>query len=357
MMSNVQSLIKKLWKGNINPEEARALDQILSDENSGFKNELQESFFQSLSDPKAVKTEKPADKILESLLLRIEEQENKKKTVFRMYRNILWWSAASVILIVGGVQLYNKKTNNQLFREGAAVVQIGESGGDVKVITNHKTTDMEVVLADRSTIILSPQSAVSYHTSFGVRERNISLKGKGFFKVSKNKALPFSVFAEGVSTTALGTEFTVSTLAKNTVEVKLFEGKVVVRKTDKSIQDIYLVPGQQVSMNTQNKNYNLSRFEEAERQDLLRSTETEKQGGVVSGDVALQFANEPLTRVFDQLSTTYKTRITYSKDQVDGLYFSGSVLKKDSLKTILSIITNMNGLKYEETNGEVLIKK
>jgi ferric-dicitrate binding protein FerR (iron transport regulator) len=114
---------------------------------------------------------------------------------------------------------------------------------------NTSGKEKRVQLPDGSLIVLADKSEIGYREPFRDK-RDITLRGKAYFKVAKDKTRPFTVISGVVSTTALGTEFTV-TAFENTSQiiVRLYEGKVVIKPVEKGNlklrKEVYLLPGQQ----------------------------------------------------------------------------------------------------------------
>jgi ferric-dicitrate binding protein FerR (iron transport regulator) len=163
------------------------------------------------------------------------------------------------------------------------------------------------------------------------------------------------VYSNGLTTTALGTQFSVNMNEKNKIEIKLYEGKVLIHAADKNlhaINDIYLIPGQSFVASIPDKRYVLSVFTDEGTLPVSHN----RHAGTHAG-MDMQFDKEPLHAVFDKLSKRYHTRIEYTKTQLEGLYFTGTITASDSLQTILSIISNMNGLRFEEQGDYLLIQR
>ncbi len=81
-----------------------------------------------------------------------------------------------------------------------------------------------VRLDDGSVVLLGPDSAIA--VSHGIATRDLRLlKGEAFFEVTPDPRRPFSVLAQGVKTTVLGTSFNVR-LARDGAEVAVRTGIV-----------------------------------------------------------------------------------------------------------------------------------
>lgn len=93
--------------------------------------------------------------------------------------------------------------------------------------TRHKVS---YTLDDGSVVTLYARSEIICNQPFDNNKRDITLRGKALFKVSKDKARPFTVYAKGFSTTALGTTFRISAYdSSKRSTVKLLEGKVALK--------------------------------------------------------------------------------------------------------------------------------
>lgn len=351
IMNKIQSLIEKLWKGTISPEEITILENALKNVNDEESNQVK-NHFRKLYEQDAAPHQNNKNKaiLLERILKSIDEIEMRQPKRLTFGSRYIWWAAAA---IVGICTLFLFQINNHsLDTADNKIVQV------IQTIKNKQQHSINVGLPDGSAIVLFPKSAISYNQEFNKKDRIINLKGKAIFKVAKNKARPFSVLSEGFATTALGTQFLVTSTKENQIEVKLFEGHVRVRdihSKGKNIPDIYLKPGQLLTLNKLSTKYEISTFRLNENTLVTTAKITTKNQIVNNG--SLNFNNTPLNMVLQKLSEKYKTTIDYDKETVEGLYFTGRVEQTDSLNTVLSIIANMNGLKLKEEQGKLIITK
>lgn len=121
--------------------------------------------------------------------------------------------------------------------------QLTESSLAYTIIANPSTKIKAVFLPDSSVVELEPNAELRYIEEFRTN-RHITLTGKAFFKVKKDKQHPFRVSCQETTTTVLGTSFTIDGNAKNTVEVSLYEGRVQMN-VDDSESSWILAPGEQ----------------------------------------------------------------------------------------------------------------
>ena len=172
------------------------------------------------------------------------------------------------------------------------------------------------------------------------------------FKVTKDKKRPFTVYAGGIATTALGTRFLVNATDSKKVMVRLLDGKVVIKTaagSNLAMKDVYLSPGEQFSFDKDSRQYAVNRSPDtpAVTAEPIRSVPTNAE------KPELVFRKEPLGRVFEKVSHLYKMPLVFRKEDMDGLYFTGTFLQSDNLNIVLSTICNVNDLLVTK-NGETI---
>lgn len=221
----MEELIDKFWQGKCSLEERKFLLQNLEDP-SQLERDALNKYNTIVSDPKG------KDYVYyNDLFLRIKGQievgheQGKPKYLYRLYS----LTAAAIVVITSTFLFFGqKKESTQKINHSVTLIN--------KVITESNTTltDKSILLKDGSIVKIRPGSSISYTSTYNLKERNLTLlKGEAYFKVIKQKNKPFTVNSSDVLTTALGTTFTISKTALNKVEIKLLEGKVVVRSVRK----------------------------------------------------------------------------------------------------------------------------
>lgn len=135
--------------------------------------------------------------------------------------------------------------------------------GKVTFASSSNEKNIELKLADGSTVYLNRDSKITYPKDFGRNNRKVSLRGEAFFDVAPDASRPFIIDAGKASVRVLGTSFNVMTdNGSNEVEVYVETGKVLLTSTDGS-KSITLEPeyvgkvsdsGSSQSLNT-NVNY------------------------------------------------------------------------------------------------------
>lgn len=336
-MNKIRILIKKFWEDQLSEEESNELDSLLKYGDTEFRSELEREFHQSVALKEGTKES------------RRERQWGK---VVSIGHRSIWGAAAAVIVVLFiGMQLFNSKETGVVVKsDDHTMAEDRNNNNDIAEVENSSGIDLPIHLPDGSTVMLAPRSKVSYKRYFDAKNRDIQLTGKAVFKVAKDKNRPFSVLTGEYATTALGTEFEVNTFGKNKIVVKLFEGKIKVHaiRHVSNFETVYLTPGQSLSIDKERKPENI----------LVKKPLKKEIGSNSENRLAqLSFDHESLKDVFDKLSSTYKVNIEYNAQDVEGLYFTGYLLESDTIKSILTLIANMNDLDITDTQGGFRIVK
>ena len=234
---------------------------------------------------------------------------------------------------------------------------------------NNSGSTKHIILKDGSIISLSEKSEVRFSEPFEEGKRDIFLIGKAGFKVAKDQSRPFTVFSGDISTTALGTEFTVTAFknAEN-ITVRLFEGKVVIKSTITAKmrlkKNLYLRPGQQLVYNIRNASAFITTFRRSGGQIIKPENNINEHLVIDNPNIPLHdagswfmFNNQSLSQVFDQLEGLYNIEIIYNKKDLQKRYFIGKFEKTDSLQHVLQMITSLNGLVSEKKKNAYYISK
>ena len=178
------------------------------------------------------------------------------------------------------------------------------------------------VLKDSSRVVLSPHSEMT--ASIGGK-RSITLKGQAYFEVARDTAKPFTVKAEEVLVTVLGTGFEVSAYDTSaTVLVKVRHGHVRVQVEGSELD---LLAGDAASYDRATK----------------RLKRVALPSSVVWGDRILQFEEAPMTEVVQRLETIYGVNIELGNPAVGACRLTAD-FDNESIDRILSVIADTFGI-------------
>ncbi|SEA02488.1 protein of unknown function [Arachidicoccus rhizosphaerae] len=263
--------------------------------------------------------------------------------------------AACLILAVGGFIFYQYSGIKGSTRHLVAVNNDSRPLSHRVILSNTTDKDEKRQLSDHSMVILSPGSQISFLDSFAKNSRMITLEGKAIFKVARDIRRPFIVTAGGVKTTALGTTFSVDSRKKRIV-IRLFEGKIAIAPTAISslkMATVYLNPGDEFRADLINSLYWKGKAASSEIKKVI----PKEKSSDLNHDEDLIFNKSDLRNVFLTLGKHYHTKIEYDKALVNGLSFTGSFKRSDSLTVILRIVCSLNGLDFENKEGGFVIQK
>lgn len=292
-----------------------------------------------------------------------EAKPNRRAKVYNFFISAA--VAASMLVVIAlGWRLTN---NNATFEKPITKVneEIHSKAPYIRYQLNTTDKPEQLVLQDGSELKLYGNSMISYHEPFTGNKRDITLAGEASFKVAKDKSKPFTVFSGDISTTALGTQFTVTAFRKDkNITVRLYEGKVVVKSANSAKRrlknDYYLLPGQELVYNNKDLTAKVRRFrgntgivkskKEKPSADILTIPENENGSWFM-------FNNQSLDKVFDELGNMYGVDIEYAKRDVYNRYFIGKFDRKDSVENIIKQIADLNNLEVIKKNNKFIIRK
>ncbi|MDX2071846.1 MAG: FecR domain-containing protein [Haliscomenobacter sp.] len=200
-----------------------------------------------------------------------------------------------------------------------------------------KDENRRVELQDGSVVWLGPGSSLRFQKGFSKKARAIELSGEAFFQVKKDQSRPFSVSAEGIRTTALGTSFRVK--AKNNspeVRVALITGSVMVQSEKNTLQQAsyFLTPGKQFVLL---KGSNNPKVESVDNQLVLDLR-----------DGKLVFEDAPLKHVLLQLKAIYHVDIDFKSKMINDCIVNTSFPKNEPVKNILTVLAFANSLEVTQ---------
>lgn len=276
-----------------------------------------------------------------SIIAEIEEKEKVKK----MPRAWIRYAAAIVVIITGAFLVY--MAGGKINRAKPVIASY------VRVI-NPIAKIYKVAMEDGSKVSLYPNSEVVYRKPFGGSDRKITLKGKAFFEVAKNKAKPFRVYSNSVITTAVGTSFTiVSDSLADEVNVFLHSGKVTIEQSGSRSKKVYLTAGQQLS-------WNIASGSSIVRESLpvIKPLSPAKKLIYKSPEIfTLVFDQEPLPDVLKKIGSRFTIPLNYCPEELNSFYFSGTIKSTDKPIRIFQRIAVLHDLVIKEDKRGYRISK
>lgn len=330
-MEITNELIAKFFRQECTPEESKFINDYFDQHPDALDGYMTEDDWQNFE-----AEDKLHPAVSQKMLQNIQDKIEVPRRIHKLNFKTLM-AAASVVVIIGAGLFIAQQLIRSNKQETAYRSAVNSSSQTNDTVINKTDKELAVALPDGSEVVLSAKSWFSYNKIFKQKHRDIYLSGEAVFKVAKDKTRPFTVYASGLATTALGTRFRVSAFSgDNRFSVKLYEGKVVIKHTKpvKSVadSDVYLTPGHELLWNNSIKESRVIVFNNITQPATLLI-----QGNdVKEAKSFVKFNNERLADVFDQLQQLYHIRIKVTAGNLDNKFFTSTVnSRKETADDIL----------------------
>jgi ferric-dicitrate binding protein FerR (iron transport regulator) len=326
---------------------------VFSKEERQKRKELREEFARNVQTGESALSKERSEQLLNILHVKIAERKSGVLFTATLFK----WSAAAAILVLAGSFW---KYYRPLHAPATAQSPIARSSPEMIVKANNSTHILSLTLPDKSVVLLSPGSTINYYAFFEPGHRNIHLSGMAVFEVAGDAGRPFTVNAGDINTTALGTRFMMSTMVAGKVQVRLLEGKVVVRSSGRTLalKDVYLLPGQQFTMDRQSNLFAVTEYKDSTGMTVetrKKTTMPSSSGGHSINTSILEFNQEPLTVVLKKIGLQYGVVFRLNGHGFDTIQVTGKFLPSDSLQSVLSMLGAINELSFTENNDTIVV--
>ena len=388
-------LYQKYCTNSLNPEEFEEFIQLI--------DEVDEEYLLSISaDNMGNNSDRDFahDEVFNRIINQIDELEKPKKDFYNRKTRTLYYKAAASIAILSVFsyflytyldkykdaheteEVYKLVTNNNsltlkndnsniefadgktldldflpndsIYYKGISIVRTGENEliinkkagiADFDIHTFHmfaakKGSTLKLRLPDSSIVQLNSGSSIKISSSYGISNRNVMLKGEGYFEVAHNKQTPFIVEVKDAKINVLGTNFNLSGYDQdNHVKATLISGSIAVNTiSDKTV----IKPGQQAIVNNQsiihvNNNVNLVQIL-AWREGVFR------------------FQDESIEFIMSELSKWYNINDVQISNNIKDK-FTGSIKRTKQLKDVLNALEEVSDLQFAIEEGRVMVTK
>ena len=302
------------------------IGKYLTNSESALEKEELDNWLKENSENKELLNSISSDK---SLVQEYETMEffNKKIALGRLKEKVLlksktralirWRIAASIFILVGVIGILyffagnSVKTNEKLNLYTSVFTENGQRS--------------KVVLPDSSIVWLNSGTTLSYPGDFSNQNRKVILSGQAFFEITHKKNYPFSVHANSLIVTVLGTKFDVDAYPEeDEIAVVLESGKVELTHQEFDSFSYMMKPGEKAAINlSDNHAMNISHVDAA----IYSSWK----------DGKLIFRNSPMEEVVEKLRKWYNIDIEISDTEVYNSIFSGTI-KNESYEEIFRLI-------------------
>ncbi|MBK0369122.1 FecR family protein [Flavobacterium agrisoli] len=218
--------------------------------------------------------------------------------------------------------------------------------------TNNSKNPQIITLSDGSSVLLQPESKISYPKIFSTTERKVYLSGEAFFEISKNKKKPFYVFANEVITKVVGTSFRICAFENQpNVEVIVRTGKVKVTsnnensKTNK--EEVTLLPNEAIRFVRQTAKFD--KITDITKDVIL------KQATKNIEQLSFEFTDIPVNQIFKTIEQAYQVEIDFPKEALKNCHLTTSLSDQPLPEKLKIICKSLGNNTTYEMNGNVII--
>lgn len=347
----------RFFRGECTEDEKRQVAAYLESHKEildGFFSE--EDWTQSLNKLPNVTTPYPEADLLQTIQAKLH---GKKRGLLRYMKPLMKWSVAACLAVLAtGALIYfmlqPAKDKRSIVSTGTGIPAVNDS----VIWTNNTATGESRYLSDGSLVLLESGSVLRYKNNFEPGRRWLHLEGEARFQVAKNKKRPFTVVAGNVSTTAVGTIFTVNSNNRHKrITVKLEEGKVLVKDMNHPDNTLYLLPGEYCAFDGKALQKTDSLY--YVMKPAGASVVHDKKYYFIDSTCQLDashviFKNTTLPSVFKALNRLYEVKIVY-RNMPDSVLskslYSGSFIKaKMKAADVLRIVSFINDLNCQRVD-------
>jgi transmembrane sensor len=330
-MTQQQKLCIKCITGNISEPEKRELDKWLA-QSSNNKNEFEQlNNIWKRSEVSQLLKIPDVNLQWEEIRSKIENKSCARNAEFS--KDILWekiidnWKpvfTSAILLVI--IALYFVYNNSEI-QKNTILIKAG------------KNQIKEFSLPEGSYVKLSSNSSISYTEEFGEQNREIFLKGEGFFSVKKSKH-PFLIQTENAEVKVTGTQFYV--LAnENVTRIYVKEGKVNYFSKNPVDAGREIARGQ-IGIVSKHKNAG-------------KPVNVNPELAVDWMNGKFDYERKPLDEIINELEVYYDVKIEATKEALNTGKLTGT-FSGEKIENILDMICLALHLDYEKRYGGYFIK-
>jgi transmembrane sensor len=192
-------------------------------------------------------------------------------------------------------------------------------------------------LPDNSEVVLNKNSSLEYPAAFHKKQRLVTLKGEGFFKIQPNASQPFLIRVSDMLVKVVGTSFNIKELSGR-VEIVVETGIVSVSRKGKTVE---LHPGEKI----------ISRYSDS---SLNMQKETDQLYNYYRTKIFI-CDNTPLYKLVAVLNEAYGVQIDIGRPALNSLLLT-TTFENEPIDKILQIITQTLGLKAEKKGDKIILQ-
>lgn len=198
---------------------------------------------------------------------------------------------------------------------------------------------LQMTLHDGSKIWMNSATEIQFPERFDSLERRVLLIGEAYFEVAEDSMRPFIVETNGLSTTALGTSFNITTKNEGQIHISLLTGKVKISST--FVEDVFLDPGKELRYSTKDQKQQVRTFD-------IKQVMGWKEGNLL-------FHDATLLSVVKQLEEWYGVKIQIENGERIRWKYSAEY-KNQTLEDVLNSLSYIQQFEYTLEGKQVKFK-
>ncbi|WP_455637390.1 FecR family protein [Parabacteroides sp.] len=306
----IEKIIANYLSGNTTPEETAFLTAWVQESSENLRHYYQIRNIWQITHPAF----NPDDIKLADAHLSVINKIKQQKRLSSISILLKYWQrfAAIILLPVLLFSIYSWTEKRSIPKEMATYQELTAPYGTLS----------KVILPDGSKVWLNSGSYLKYPVRFPKGQRNVQLKGEGYFEVQSDKKNPFIVETAQMQLIATGTQFNVEAYATDSITaVTMVSGQInVVFGNSKPIA---IEPNKRACYNKQ------------KQKTLFTNTDPYKWCAWKDG--LMVFRDDPLAYVFKRLSQTFNVEINIKDPTIADDYYRAT-FSNESLNEILLLL-------------------
>ncbi len=348
---DLDKLLTSYLENTCTQEEKKQLYEMLTSSNheKSFKDVLYSflcEFNEFQSENQSVNFDLIYNKLLSELKYReIRESEKRlHQKKFRLNRLVyLGLSTAAVFCIAFFLGTFFSQKDVKVSLPPA----VSSSFSEIKAPYGSRS---EVILADGTEVMLNAGSSIIYNSGYNSLNRNITLKGEAYFRVTKNINIPLIVNAGNINIKATGTEFNVKAYPEERIiETTLIEGKVEISQTgsDENEKVLKLSPNQKAIYTSELDQITFEKIREIEpsalkpakitTDNILVSKKTDVDQTTAWTKNKLIIRSENFESLCIKLQRKYDVTFVFADEGIKKQRFSG-ILLDETFQQVMDVI-------------------
>lgn len=193
------------------------------------------------------------------------------------------------------------------------------------------------VLPDGTEVCLNARSSLSYPEVFTGKTRRVRLVGEAYFKVSPDSVRSFDVYAGGIVTRVLGTEFNVRNYDAKDIHVTLVKGSVEVSMANHSVR---IQPNQDVAC----------------AGDKLRIADVNPKDFTSWREGMMYFDNATLRTIIQQIGAWYGLNVVCSNEILLDRHFHYACNMAESAEEAIRLLNESSDLFIRIENQTIIVE-